>query len=94
MIEPVPCTRIFSNGTEFEFFIEIQCAKCFRFRNGKCRIFNACMDARYDASKFPYSDLLEFEHYAGKRCKSFTDKPLERKRRNVQIVGQIEMKYE
>lgn len=86
--ELVPCKRIFSNGTEFEIFIETQCEKCKRFRNGKCRIYNACWAARWDDKKFPFKYLLEYERYAGKKCKMFTDKPIERKRREHTIEGQ------
>jgi hypothetical protein len=86
--ELVPCKHIFSNGTEFEFFIETQCEKCKRFRNGKSKIYNACWEARYDEKKFPFKYLLEYECYAGKRCKMFTDKPIERKRREHIIEGQ------
>lgn len=86
--ELVPCKHIFSNGTEFEFFIETQCEKCTRFRNEKCKIYNACWEARWDKNKFPYEYLLEYEYYAGKRCKMFTDKPIERKRREYIIEGQ------
>lgn len=86
--ELVLCKHIFSNGTEFEFFIETQCEKCKRFRNGKCKIYNACWEARWNEDKFPYSYLLEYEHYAGKKCKMFTDKPIERKRKEHKIEGQ------
>lgn len=88
----IPCKYIFSNGSEFEWFIETQCMKCKRLRNGKCRIYNACLDAQYDSSKFPYDDLLDYAGgYGGKRCKRFTDKPIERKRRNHIVKGQMEM---
>ena len=60
MPELIPCKHIFSNGSEFEWFIETQCMKCKRLRNGKCRIYNACLDAQYDSSKFPYDDLLDY----------------------------------
>lgn len=86
--ELVPCKRIFSNGMEFEYFIETQCEKCTRLRNGKCRIYNACWAARWDEKKFPYDDLLEYEHYAGKKCKKFTDEPIRKKRREHIIEGQ------
>ena len=91
-VKTIPCKHIFSNGTEFEWFIETQCEKCKRLRNGKCRIYNACFDAQYDATKFPYDDLLDYDGgYAGKRCKHFTDKPIERKRRNHIVKGQLEL---
>lgn len=92
MPELIPCKHIFSNSSEFEWFIETQCMKCKRLRNGKCRIYNACLDAQYDASKFPYDDLLDYSGgYAGKQCKHFTDKPIERKRRNHIVKGQMKM---
>jgi hypothetical protein len=35
-------------------------------------------------SVFPYDDLLDWDNgYGGKACKSFTDKPLERKARRT-----------
>lgn len=89
--ELIPCRRLFSNGMEFEYFIETQCEKCTRFRNGKCRIYNACWDARWDEKKFPYDELLEYEHYAGKRCKMFTDKPIKRKRKAHNVEGQLNL---
>ena len=95
MPETKPCKHMFSNGMEFEWFIETQCMNCTRFRRGYCRIYNACEAARYDESKFPYDDLLDFAGgYAGKRCKHFTDKPIERKRRNRPIKGQLEMEVQ
>lgn len=87
--ELVPCKRIFSNGSEFEWFIETQCEKCRRFRNGKCKIYNACCAAMWNEKKFPYDYLMEYEHYAGKICKLFTDKPIKRKRREHIIQGQV-----
>lgn len=86
--ELMPCKRLFSNGMEFEYFIETQCEKCKRFRNGKCKIYNACCKARWDEKKFPFKYLLEYEHYAGKKCKMFTDEPIKRKRRENIIEGQ------
>lgn len=74
----VPCNSIFSNGTEYEVFLETQCFRCTRFRNWHCRIVNACEKARWDEKYFPYDDLLEWERYAGKRCKSFTTEPIKR----------------
>ena len=89
--ELIPCRRLFSNGMEFEYFIETQCEKCKRFRNGKCKIYNACWDARWDEKKFPYEYLLEYEHYAGKRCKKFTDMPIKRKRKAHNVEGQLNL---
>ena len=82
------CKYIFSNGTEFEIF-QWQCEKCTRYRNGKCRIFTRCLEAMWDETRFPYSDLLEQDNgYGGKKCKSFTDQPQTRIRKPKQIPGQ------
>lgn len=90
-----PCKYPFSNGTEFEWFIETQCEKCKRFRNGKCRTYNACLYAIGDISKFPYDDLLDYVGgYAGKKCKRFTDKPIERKKREHIVSGQMKLETE
>ena len=80
------CTHIFSNGTEFEMFIE-HCFKCKRYKNDHCRILNKCYKAMFDPSEFPYSDLLEHDRYGGKGCKSFTKEPQKRHKR--QCKGQI-----
>jgi hypothetical protein len=87
----IPCRYVFCNGSEFEYFIETQCEKCTRFRKGRCKTYNACWNAMNDEKYFPFSDLLDIEGYAGKRCKHFTDKPIERKRRNHIVKGQLEM---
>ena len=50
--------------------------------------YNACCAATWDEKKFPFKYLLEYEHYAGKICKMFTDKPIKRKRREHTIEGQ------
>lgn len=85
----IPCTTIFSNGMEYECFVEHNCERCTRFRKGKCKIFNACEQARFDKSKFPYEYLLDYESgLAGKECRLFTNMPAERKRKNKQIQGQ------
>ena len=90
MSEMIPCTSPFSNGTEFEWFIETQCERCTRLRNGQCRVYKACWYAYYgDMDKFPYNDLLEYKQYAGKKCKHWTDKPIEKKRKEHIIKGQI-----
>lgn len=92
MPETIPCTRMFSNGTEYEWFIETQCANCKRFRKGRCRVYNACEDARFDSSRFPYDDLLDYaEGYAGKLCRHFTDQPIQRTRHETPIDGQMEL---
>ena len=50
--------------------------------------------ARCDEKYFPYSDLMEYEQYAGKVCKRFTtEKPIKKWHRK-QIDGQTEMKFE
>jgi hypothetical protein len=84
---------MFSNGTEYEIFIETQCFQCTRYRKGRCRIFNACEKARFLGEKaFPFDDLMDWEHYDGKACKSFTTVPIPRKRRDrKQIEGQMRM---
>lgn len=86
---------MFSNGTEFEWFIEKQCEKCTKFRKGRCKTFRALCDARFDESRFPYESLLDFAGgYAGKRCKAFTDEPIQRKRHNKPIAGQFTLESE
>lgn len=74
MSEWVDCKHLFSNGTEFEWFLDTQCFNgCKLFRNGKCRIYNAICYAMIDKNKFPYDDLLEnAKWYAGMKCKSYT----------------------
>ncbi len=91
MPELIPCTRMFSNGTEFEWFIEHNCERgCTRWRGGMCRVFNACNRARWDEKYFPYDDLLDYASgLAGKVCKRFTDKPIEHKRNDKPIDGQL-----
>lgn len=93
MSETIPCTTMFSNGMEFEWFIEHNCENgCTRFRNGRCKTYNACWNARWDEKYFPYDDLLDFaSHNAGKVCKRFTDNPIEKKRRDNPINGQMEL---
>ena len=86
----IPCERIFSNGTEFEWFLEQNCERCKRFRNGKCKVYNLCWDARFDKTKFPYEYLLDFASgLGGKVCKLFTDKPIKRKPKYKQVPGQM-----
>ena len=81
------CTHIFSNGTEFEFFVEDQCEKCKRYRNSRCSILNKCYIAMFDESKFPYDDLLDHEKYANKRCKHKTTETI--KKHKKPISGQM-----
>lgn len=90
MADTIPCERIFSNGSEFEWFIETQCEKCTRFRNEQCRIYRACCAAMWDTSKFPYSDLLDFKDgVGGKLCKSFTTEPIKKKKKVHNCNGQL-----
>ena len=85
----VPCKTIFSNGTEFEMFME-RCFKCSRYRNDHCRILNACYKAMWDANAFPYSDLLDWsDGYGGKSCKHYTEVPISRNRAIKQMKGQM-----
>ena len=88
----IPCKSMFSNGTEYELFLETQCWNgCTRFRQNNCRILNAIEKARFvGESVFPFGDLLEWEHYGGKKCKSYTTEPITRKPRvKKPIKGQI-----
>lgn len=90
MSELRPCKHMFSNGTEYEVFLESQCFDgCTRFRNGKCRVFNALEDARFDETRFPYGDLLEYKGYAGKVCRRYTTEKPMRKRCGKPIPGQL-----
>ena len=90
----IPCRYMFSNGIEFELFLESQCFKCTRFRNWHCRIVNACvMASALGEDKFPYDDLMDWSGgYGGKTCKSFTTIPIPRKQPHSEpIRGQITM---
>ena len=89
MPDLAPCKHVFSNGTEYIWFLEHNCGQCTRFRNGRCRIYNRIELARIDEKYFPYDDLMEYPGYAGKKCKQFTTEKLIRKRK--QISGQIQM---
>ena len=89
--ELVECDSLFSNGTEYELFLEHQCDKCTRFRNGHCRIYNACEMARFDEKYFPYSDLMDYKHYGGKVCKQFTTEKPEKKWHRKEVDGQTSM---
>ena len=92
--EKIPCRGIFSNGTEYELFLETQCFKCKRFRHWHCRILNKIECARFVGEKvFPFDDLMDWSGgFGGKTCKSFTTLPTERKPRQIKpVVGQIGM---
>lgn len=91
--ELVECKSMFSNGTEYEWFIENNCDSCKRFRNWQCSIVHALENARFDETLFPYDKLLDYAHgYAGKRCKEWTNEPIKHHRRNVK--GQISMEID
>lgn len=94
MAELIECKHMFSNGTEYELFLEDQCDVCTRFRNSRCRIYNAIEKARWDEKFFPYSDLMEYERYGGKVCKQFTTEKPVIKRHRKQITGQTRMTLE
>lgn len=85
------CKHLFSNGMEFEFFLEDQCAKCKRYRNDHCRVLNRIYKAMFIKEEFPYEDLLDHEKYANKRCKHRTIENITRKKTTKQIVGQISL---
>ena len=82
-----PCTYLFSSGTEFECFI-YRCENCTRFRNGKCRILNACYSAMFDKSKFPFDDLRQTK-YGNIVCNSYTEEKQKRKRNIKQVENQL-----
>lgn len=84
---------MFSNGEEYLWFLENNCENgCKRLRNGQCSIFRRLEEARFDESRFPYSELLDYAGgYGGKECKRFTTDPPERKASNKPIDGQITM---
>ena len=89
----VECKTMFSNGTEYEWFIEHNCSSCYRFRNWQCKIIHELENARFDASLFPYDKLLDYaDGYDGKKCKEYSSEPIKRHRRNVK--GQIAMELE
>lgn len=88
MVEKVPCKHPFSNGIEYEMFLE-QCYSCSRYRAGRCRIIYACEKARFDIRYFPYDDLMEWSKgYGGKICRHYTQEPIKRTRTVKQCKGQ------
>lgn len=94
MAELTECKSVFSNGTEYMWFLENQCERCTRFRNGRCRIYSAIEQARWDENCFPYADLMDYKGYAGKECKRFTTEKPAVQRQRKQIDGQIRMTLE
>lgn len=91
MQETEPCKHIFSNGTQFEIFLETQCLNgCVRYRNDHCRILNRIYLAMFFPEKFPYDDLLDSVRYGNKYCKRYsTEKTPRRSRINGKCNGQI-----
>lgn len=85
----VKCTTMFSNGTEYEWFIEHYCMKCARYRKGYCRTYRRTEQARWDEKYFPYEDLLDHTRYAGKACKRFTEELPKVERHRKQVEGQV-----
>ena len=91
MPETKPCESIFSNGTQFEIFMETQCFKgCVYYRNDHCRILNRIYLAMIWPEKFPFEDLLDAVEYGNKYCKRYSTDRKPRQRRNVgKSYGQI-----
>ncbi len=89
MAELIDCTSLFSNGSEYMWFIENNCESCTRFRNWQCAIVHKLENARFDESVFPYESLWDYKGCAGKKCKEWTNEPVKRHRRNVK--GQMKM---
>lgn len=85
------CKHMFSNATEYMWFLEHQCELCTRFRKGYCRTFRMTEKARWDEKYFPYEDLLEHPRYAGKYCKRFTTEKPVKKWQRKQVKGQTQM---
>ena len=94
MAKLIECERMFSNGTEYEWFLENQCFQCTRFRNGYCRTYRMMELARFDEKRFPYDQLMDYEKYGGKVCKRFTNEKPVKKWHRHEVDGQIEMEIE
>lgn len=91
-IELVPCKYPFSNGTEYEIFLESQCDHCTLFRKGRCKTYRKLEEARFDITVFPYDQLMDYARYGGKVCIRYTtEKRIHKKGKPKQIAGQIEM---
>ena len=92
--EWVDCTKTFSNGTEFQLFLE-RCEHCTRYRAGRCRIVQACYRAMYEEEYFPFKDLQDHARYGGKACRHFTTEPQRRKsKKRAELPGQQTMKLD
>ena len=78
----IPCRYMFSNGTEYEIFLDTQCYICKRFRNWHCKTVWAMEKARWEGEKaFPFDDLEEDSRTGWKYCKRFTEEPIFRQKR-------------
>lgn len=71
-------SKPFSNGTEYEVFIDNFCAQCDKGKlradgfpefpeNGGCPIWDAMENARFDKTIFPVNDVVQLEEN-GKVC--------------------------
>ena len=89
MAELIECKTLFSNGTEYELFLETNCESCKRFRNWSCAIVHRLENARFDETQFPYEHLWDYKGVGGKKCKEWSNEPIKRHRKNVK--GQISM---
>lgn len=89
--ELIECKTMFSNGTEYEWFLEHQCFRCTRFRKGYCRTYRMTEKARWDEKYFPYDDLMDYKRYGGKECKRFTTEKPAVVRHRKQVEGQVKM---
>lgn len=90
MVELIECKSLFSNGTEYEWFLEHNCFNnCTRFRNWQCAIVHRLENARFDETLFPYECLWDYKGVGGKKCKEWSSEPIKRHRRNVK--GQLEI---
>lgn len=91
-----PCSYMFSNGTEYEIFLDMYCFKCKRFRNWHCKTVWAMEKARFEGEKaFPFGDLEQGKRTHWKYCKRFTEEPIFRgKRHRKPLQEQIKMEVE
>ena len=93
MADMKPCTTMFSNGSEYEFFIQTNCERnCTRLRKGRCAILRRIEMARFEDKYFPYNELLDYaDGYAGKVCKKYTTEKKSRKHTPKPMEGQVVM---
>ena len=91
MHDMTECRHMFSNGSEYEWFLENQCYLCALFKKGHCRTFRMLEKARWDERFFPYSELMNYKGYGGKACKRFTTEKRHVVRTVKQIDGQMEL---